>query len=213
MRYVLAPVAATLITLTLFYVLHVLATRDPRLGAYDADSVTIDLVRLLPAEEAERRDRLLREKPPPPKAAPAPPQPQVAKAEPPSPPRLDAPAPQLATPDLSSGPWLGEFTTPSAAPAAGVAPAMEGDVVPLVRIAPQYPRRAAMKGTEGWVKLEFTILEDGTVTDVDVIDADPKRVFDTAAKKAILRWKFKPLIVDGKAQQRRATQVIDFKLN
>jgi len=70
-----------------------------------------------------------------------------------------------------------------------------------------------MKGTEGWVKLEFTILEDGTVSDVDVLDADPKRVFDRAAKKAILRWKFKPLVVDGKAQQRRATQVIDFKLN
>jgi protein TonB len=75
-----------------------------------------------------------------------------------------------------------------------------------------YPRRAALKGIEGWVKLEFTIMPDGSVDDVKVIDAKPRRIFNRAAIKSILRWKFKPRVVNGKAVARRATQTMEFKL-
>jgi protein TonB len=47
------------------------------------------------------------------------------------------------------------------------------------------------------VKLEFTINEVGGVDDVVVIDANPKRVFDREAKRALGKWKFKPEIGDG----------------
>ena len=66
---------------------------------------------------------------------------------------------------------------------------------------------------EGWVKLEFTVLEDGSVGDVKVLEAEPGRIFNSAATRAILRWRFKPKVVDGKPVQRRATQTIDFKLD
>jgi len=56
-------------------------------------------------------------------------------------------------------------------------------------------------------------MEDGSVDKPSVIAAEPKRVFNRAAIRAILRWKFKPRIVDGKAVQRQAEQQIDFKLD
>jgi len=85
----------------------------------------------------------------------------------------------------------------------------EGDVIPLVRIPPQYPRKAAMAKIEGWVKVEFTITEEGTVTNPRVLEAKPPRIFDREALRAILKWKFKPKIVDGVRVPQIATQTID----
>ena len=89
----------------------------------------------------------------------------------------------------------------------------EGDIIPLVVIRPMYPRDAAIAGTEGWVEVEFTITEVGTVKNPRVIDASPARIFNREAIRAILKWKFKPRVVDGIAVERRATQIIDFSLH
>src|SRR5665811_1629180 len=89
----------------------------------------------------------------------------------------------------------------------------EGDIIPIVVIRPMYPREAAMKGQEGWVKVEFTITAIGTVKDARVIDSNPPRVFNREAIRAILKWKFKPRVVDGVAVDRTATQIIDFNLD
>ena len=94
-----------------------------------------------------------------------------------------------------------------------VDPSAEGDIIPVVVIRPMYPREAAISGTQGWVKVEFIITEVGTVKDPRVIDAKPPRVFNREAIRAILKWKFKPRVVDGIAVERRATQVIDFTLD
>ena len=90
----------------------------------------------------------------------------------------------------------------------------DGDATPIVRIEPQYPIAAARDGKEGWVQLSFTINELGGVDDVEVINADPKRVFDKEAKRALKKWKYKPKIVDGKAlKQPGMTVQLDFKLD
>jgi protein TonB len=91
--------------------------------------------------------------------------------------------------------------------------AAEGEIIPVMVIRPMYPREAALSGTEGWVKVEFTITETGTVKDPHVIESDPPRVFNREAIRAILKWKFKPRVVNGIAVERRATQVIDFSLD
>jgi protein TonB len=88
----------------------------------------------------------------------------------------------------------------------------EGDVVPVVVIRPMYPREAAIAGTEGWVKVEFTITETGAVKNPRVVDAEPARIFNREAIRAILKWKFKPRVIDGVAVERQATQTIDFTL-
>jgi len=87
-----------------------------------------------------------------------------------------------------------------------------GEVIPVVIIQPTYPREAVLSGTEGWVRVEFTITASGTVTDARVIDAQPPQLFNREAIRAIRQWKFKPRVVDGAAVARRATQLIDFRL-
>jgi periplasmic protein TonB len=87
------------------------------------------------------------------------------------------------------------------------------DVIPLVRINPEYPQRARSRGIEGWVQVEFTITPAGTVADAKVVDADPKGLFEKAALDAIARWKYNPKVVDGRAMERRGVGVVlTFKL-
>jgi len=82
------------------------------------------------------------------------------------------------------------------------------DIIPLVRINPDYPRRAQERGVEGWVQFEFTITPAGTVKDVKVIDSEPKGIFEDAATKAILRWKYNPKVEEGRAVERRGIRVV-----
>ena len=90
----------------------------------------------------------------------------------------------------------------------------DGDATPIVRIEPQYPIAAARDGKEGWVQLSFTINELGGVEDVKIIKAEPKRLFNKEAKRALKKWKYKPKIVDGKAlKQPGMTVQLDFTLD
>ena len=77
--------------------------------------------------------------------------------------------------------------------------ASDGEYLPIVKVAPQYPRRAASKGIEGYVVLSFTVTKLGTVTNPIVIEAKPTGYFERAAKKAVKRFKYKPTIIDGVA--------------
>jgi protein TonB len=86
------------------------------------------------------------------------------------------------------------------------------EVIPLFRIDPDYPRKAARARKEGWVKIEFTISEHGTVIDPVVVEARPRRTFNRSALTAIRKWQFKPKLSDGKPVSRRASQVIEFNL-
>lgn len=97
-------------------------------------------------------------------------------------------------------------------PGQGSAGGGDGEAVPVLRIEPQWPRQAALAGTEGWVELAFTIRPDGSVADVVVLAAEPRRVFEQSAVNAIRKWRFKPRVVDGRAVERRATQRIEFVL-
>lgn len=82
------------------------------------------------------------------------------------------------------------------------------DVIPLVRINPDYPARALSRGIEGWVQVQFTISETGSVIDAIVVDSSPKNVFDDAAIKAILRWRYNPKVEGAVAVQRKGVQTI-----
>jgi len=82
------------------------------------------------------------------------------------------------------------------------------DVIPLVRIQPQYPTRAASRGVEGWVRVQFTITPAGAVTDATVTDSEPKGMFDRAALEAVSRWKYNPKVENGTAVERRGVQVL-----
>lgn len=90
----------------------------------------------------------------------------------------------------------------------------DSQAMPVVRMEPKYPVDAARAGIEGWVKMLFSIDAMGQVQDIEVIDAQPKRIFDREAKKALAKWKYKPQLVAGKPQAQQGLMVVlDFKLN
>ena len=88
------------------------------------------------------------------------------------------------------------------------------DVIPLVRMNPDYPPSALRRELEGWVQVQFTITPTGTVKDAIVVDAEPADVFDDAALKAIARWRYNPKVENGTAVERVGVQTrIVFQLD
>lgn len=78
----------------------------------------------------------------------------------------------------------------------------DGEYLPIVKVAPQYPRRAAQRGLEGFVTVEFTVTTSGATRDVVVIEAitkdgEPTTMFNSAAVRAAERFKYRPRVVDG----------------
>ena len=197
---------AMVVTFGLFLFMHQLISSG---GGERADLGAIAGIHFGPVEipdEIANKSRRKPIKPPPPRDPPPPPKMQIS--------RVDQQArnmPVMNMPNLDiplvggEGIFLGNFQQ--------VDQTAEGDIIPVVVIRPVYPRDAAISGIEGWVKIEFTITEAGTVKDPQVVDAKPARVFNRAAIRAILKWKFKPRVVDGVAVDRRASQIIDFTLD
>lgn len=89
----------------------------------------------------------------------------------------------------------------------------DSDAVTVVRIDPDYPRQALIDGVEGYVKLKVLIGTDGSVLDVEIIEAEPGRVFVRNAERAVRRWKFRPRVVDGVAEERWAVTSVMFELD
>ena len=73
----------------------------------------------------------------------------------------------------------------------------DGEMLPLVNVTPQYPTRAASRGIEGWCQVSFTVTATGGVSDVVVVDAEPKGIFDSSSIRAAEKFKFQPKVVDG----------------
>ena len=85
---------------------------------------------------------------------------------------------------------------------------VDGDVIPRVRVNPDYPPSAITKNIEGWVRVQFTVTAIGTVKDAIVVGSEPGTVFDDAALKAIARWRYNPRVVNGEAVERVGLQTI-----
>jgi protein TonB len=90
----------------------------------------------------------------------------------------------------------------------------DGDAVPLVRVPPQYPERAAQRGIEGRVLVEFTITKSGSVKDAKVVAAEPSDIFNAAAVKSVLQWKYNPKVENGKPVEQRGQRTsVVFRLD
>lgn len=74
--------------------------------------------------------------------------------------------------------------------AGGAEPPRVSDLEPVETPAPEWPRKAMTEGITGHVSMELEINEEGYVTDVEVVDAEPEEVFDKAAYRAVRQWRF-----------------------
>ncbi len=73
----------------------------------------------------------------------------------------------------------------------------DGEFLPIVKVAPQYPRRALSRGIEGYCTVEYTVTKSGSVRDPVVVDAQPEGIFDRASVQAALKFRYKPRVIDG----------------
>ena len=79
--------------------------------------------------------------------------------------------------------------------AAGLMLALAAHATPKIvkKVPPEFPAEATKKGiSTGSVKAKLIIEADGKVSDVEILEAEPKRVFDRAVKSALMEWKFEP---------------------
>ena len=88
--------------------------------------------------------------------------------------------------------------------------ATDGDYLPLVAIAPQYPTRAAQRGIQGWCLVSFTVDGLGNVIEdtIAVVDAEPPNIFDRSSVRAAARFKFQPRVVDGQGVEVAGVQYL-----
>lgn len=85
---------------------------------------------------------------------------------------------------------------------------VDNDVIPVVRVRPEYPPQALRNNIEGWVQVRFTVTASGSVRDAAVVASEPGTTFDEAALKAIARWRYSPRVVDGEAVERVGVETI-----
>ncbi len=70
-------------------------------------------------------------------------------------------------------------------------------LVKQVMVPPHYPRRAAQRGIEGYVDIQFVVTGSGSTRDIKILAAEPAGVFENSAIKAVEHWRYRPRIVDG----------------
>lgn len=75
----------------------------------------------------------------------------------------------------------------------------DGEYLPIVKVAPIYPRRAQSRGITGYCIVEYTVTASGAIRDPKAVDCQPEGVFEQASVKASLKFKYKPRVVDGVA--------------
>lgn len=80
----------------------------------------------------------------------------------------------------------------------------DGDMMPIVRVAPEYPSNASSRGIEGQCEVELTVTAAGTTRDVQIVegscattDGKPTSVFNRSSIRAAERFKYRPKVVDG----------------
>ncbi|HTV84733.1 MAG TPA: energy transducer TonB [Dyella sp.] len=87
------------------------------------------------------------------------------------------------------------------------------DAIPVSSIRVRYPSSALRNNQEGWVDLQYTVNADGSVTNINIVNAEPRHVFDSAAIEAIRHAKFSPALRDGTAIASQQQKRIEFKLS
>lgn len=184
-RLTIGLILATAVTLSLFWLMqYLIATADRSLNE-DAAGSLLDFVRVKRDEAIERR-QLKPKKPPPPEAPPPqPPTPQLDNLNPSADKIAISAVPVETEIEMTGGFSLGVG---------------EGDYLPIVKVAPIYPSRAAARGLEGFCVVQYTVTKTGTTRDVTVVEGQcTSSTFHRSSMNAALKFKYKPRIMDGEA--------------
>lgn len=194
-RFSLSAIVGVVVTLALFYLMQYLIQSSGSALTEDNIGNLVDFVRVKQDNEVETKQRKPK-KPPPPDEPPPETPPQDFNVN------VDQNAFSMSGIDAGMNVDIG----------GGGFGISDGEYLPIVKVQPQYPRRALSRGMTGWVIVEFTVTEQGLVADPVVVSNcgwiknarnegecfdSPNSVFDSAATKAALKFKYKPKVIDG----------------
>lgn len=98
-------------------------------------------------------------------------------------------------------------------PAGDTGEAHAARAIAILQPQPEFPARAREDSIEGWVTVSYVIGRDGRVSNVAIVAAQPRNVFESAVRRAVRSWRFKPVIIDGEAVEQEKTQTIRFSLS
>ena len=180
-RYVFSIVVGVIVTLSLLFVMQLLIATGKQALTKPRERAQLDFVRVK-RNEALNTEDFTPEKPPPPPEVPPETPPQDMDNIDPNAPTINVPTPTVSADTNIGGP--------------GGMNIAEGDYLPIVRVAPVYPARALSRGLEGYVDLSFTVTPAGTVEN-PVVLFSTSSLFERAATRAVLKFKYKPRVVDG----------------
>jgi protein TonB len=185
-RYFYSNVGAILVTFGLFLIMQHLITRGSQLPHESPHYQMVDFIRTDQSTELQTR---IQKPPRPPESSEQPPSPDLAAVN------TDQPEPGLmSAPRLSFTPNF-QF---DAGHGLGFG---DGELLPIVQIAPEYPRKALKSRVEGYVIVEFTVDTDGKAIAPRILEAQPSGVFDAVSLEAITRYRFRPRTINGQAVQ------------
>jgi len=180
-RYGFSIVVGAIVTVTLLFVMQLLIASGNKALTEASDTHRLEFVRVKRNEDLNVEDVIPEKPPKPPETPPETPPQDMDNVNP------DAPTISIAPPTVSANTDIG---------GPGGMNIAEGDYLPIVRVAPVYPARALSRGLEGFVDLSFTVTTTGSVEDPIVLQSTSS-LFERAAIRAVLKFKYKPRVVDG----------------
>ncbi len=189
-RLPIALLIGALLSLTIFWVLwHLISQPYGDVEVRQATRIEFTRMRKDTDVASKREEKIERERPPP---TPEVPRMAISAAS-----NVDSNVATLA-PRVDASSAMSKMSLSAGS---------DRDTIPLVRVPPDYPPRALSRGLEGWVQVQFTITGTGSVKDAVVVKSSSK-LFEDAAIKSILRWRYNPKIENGVAVERVGVQTI-----
>ena len=180
-RYAFSIVIGVVVTMSLLFLMQVLIASGKQALTKPRDRAKLEFVRVKRNEALNTEDFTPEKPPKPPETPPETPPQDMDNIDP------SAPSINVAPPTVSADTSIG---------GPGGMNIAEGDYLPIVRVAPVYPARALSRGLEGYVDMSFTVTTTGTVRD-PVVMFSTSSLFERAAIRAVLKFKYKPRVVDG----------------
>jgi protein TonB len=196
-RALIATGLAVCVAGSLFWIMNYLILSAERELEEVESFRTVEFVRVQQEDQLETRERSRPEPPPP-------------DDPPPPPPQLTARTVQAQS--MDSGFGMPNVSIPTDITGGPTLTAANADLIPVVRLAPQYPRQAARAGLSGWVRLRIVVNPDGSVREARAIEAEPRGLFEAAAVMAAMRGRFRPRMVDGEAVESSGEYTVTFSL-
>ena len=179
-RYVVSIVIGSVVAVALLYLMQLLIATGKAAISEDRSVNFVDFIKVDQPPVVNTRDR-------------KPEKPEKPQEPPPDapPPQMDAVEPGKTTINVARPTVSADISISGT----GLSQA-DGEYLPIVKVAPIYPRRAQTRGLEGYVIVEFTVTKSGTTKDVIVVESSSS-IFNSSAIKAAEKFKYKPRVIDG----------------